>query len=62
VILVDEFSRFFDGSSIGSNDLTQLALGVDRDSLLVAHEFDERDPGVLKLIELAVRWDERNHR
>ncbi|MFC1986903.1 phosphoenolpyruvate synthase, partial [Chloroflexota bacterium] len=42
VILVDEFSKLFDGFSIGSNDLTQLVLGVDRDSALVAHDFDER--------------------
>ncbi|MFO7740338.1 MAG: phosphoenolpyruvate synthase, partial [Desulfatiglandaceae bacterium] len=45
VMLIDAFSKLFDGFSIGSNDLTQLALGVDRDSELVAHEFDERDPG-----------------
>ncbi|MCD6271640.1 MAG: phosphoenolpyruvate synthase, partial [Deltaproteobacteria bacterium] len=45
VILIDEFSKLFDGFSIGSNDLTQLTLGVDRDSELVAIDFDERDPG-----------------
>ena len=45
VILADEFAEIFDGFSIGSNDLTQLMLGVDRDSEIVAHIFDEREPG-----------------
>jgi pyruvate,water dikinase len=54
VVLADEFSALFDGFSIGSNDLTQLALGVDRDSPLLAHVFDERDPGVKRLIESVV--------
>ncbi len=54
VILVDEFARRFDGLSIGSNDLTQLTLGVDRDSELVAFDYDERDPGVKKMIRWAV--------
>ena len=49
-ILVDEFAALFDGFSIGSNDLTQLVLGVDRDSELVAPEFDERNPAVLAAI------------
>jgi pyruvate,water dikinase len=49
-ILVDEFAALFDGFSIGSNDLTQLVLGVDRDSELVAPEFDERNPAVLAMI------------
>ena len=62
VILVDEFSRLFDGFSIGSNDLTQLVLGVDRDSALVAHDFDERDPGVMKMISLAIQGARRNQR
>jgi pyruvate, water dikinase len=62
VILIDEFSRHYDGFSIGSNDLTQLTLGVDRDSTLVAHDFDERDPGVLKMISLAVQGAKRNNR
>jgi pyruvate,water dikinase len=62
VLLVDEFSRVFDGFSIGSNDLTQLTLGVDRDSALVAHDFDERDPGVIKMIRMAVQGAKRNHR
>ena len=55
VILAAEFSELFDGFSIGSNDLTQLALGVDRDSPLLAHVFDERDPGVKRLIESVVK-------
>ena len=54
VVLVDEFARRFDGLSIGSNDLTQLTLGVDRDSAMVAFDFDERDPGVLAMIRSAV--------
>ena len=62
VILVDEFSRLFDGFSIGSNDLTQLTLGVDRDSEIVAHDFDERDPGVMKMISMAIQGARRNHR
>jgi pyruvate,water dikinase len=55
VLLAEEFSELFDGFSIGSNDLTQLALGVDRDSELLAHIFDEQDPGVKRLIEMVVR-------
>ena len=47
-LLIDQFAELFDGFSIGSNDLTQLMLGVDRDSAMVAFEFDERDPAVLK--------------
>jgi pyruvate,water dikinase len=62
IILVDEFSKLFDGFSIGSNDLTQLVLGVDRDSALVAHDFDERDPGVMKMISLAIQGARRNQR
>jgi pyruvate,water dikinase len=50
VILADEFSEVFDGFSIGSNDLTQLTLGLDRDSALVAHIFDERNPGVKAMV------------
>jgi pyruvate,water dikinase len=46
--------EYFDGFSIGSNDLTQLTLGTDRDSGILADGFDERDPAVLKLIELAI--------
>ena len=51
VILADEFSKVFDGFSIGSNDLTQLALGLDRDSDLVAHLFDERNEAVKRLVK-----------
>jgi pyruvate, water dikinase len=62
VILVDQFAEIFDGFSIGSNDLTQLTLGVDRDSEVVAFDFDERDPGVMKMIQLAVEGCKRNNR
>jgi pyruvate, water dikinase len=62
VILIDEFAKYFDGFSIGSNDLTQLTLGVDRDSEAVAFDFDERDPGMMKMLQLAVEGAARNHR
>jgi pyruvate,water dikinase len=62
VIQVDAFSAVFDGFSIGSNDLTQLTLGVDRDSETVAFDFDERDPGMLEMLRLAVAGAKRNHR
>ncbi|WP_456402373.1 phosphoenolpyruvate synthase [Hydrogenimonas sp.] len=62
VIQIDAFSEIFDGFSIGSNDLTQLTLGVDRDSEIVAFDYDERDPGVMKMIELAVEGARRNGR
>ncbi|VAW78100.1 Phosphoenolpyruvate synthase [hydrothermal vent metagenome] len=62
VILIDEFAKLFDGFSIGSNDLTQLTLGVDRDSQIVSFDFDERDPGVKKMIKLAVEGARRNQR
>jgi pyruvate,water dikinase len=55
VILIDEFGKIFDGFSIGSNDLTQLTLGLDRDSALVAHIFDERNAAVMNLIEIAIK-------
>lgn len=54
-LLADEFLEIFDGFSIGSNDLTQLTLGLDRDSGIVAHLFDERDAAVKKLLSLAIR-------
>jgi pyruvate,water dikinase len=54
VILIEEFGKIFDGFSIGSNDLTQLALGLDRDSSQIAHIFDERDQAVLNLVERAI--------
>jgi pyruvate,water dikinase len=62
VMLIDEFSKCFDGFSIGSNDLTQLTLGVDRDSQIVAFDFDERDAGVKKMIQMAVEGAQRNGR
>jgi pyruvate,water dikinase len=62
VIQIDAFAALFDGFSIGSNDLTQLTLGVDRDSDLVAFDFDERDPGMLEMFRLAVDGAKRNGR
>jgi pyruvate,water dikinase len=62
VVLIDAFSKHFDGFSIGSNDLTQLTLGVDRDSEIVAFDFDERDEGVKTMIRLAVEGARRNGR
>ena len=62
VMLVDQFAKHFDGFSIGSNDLTQLTLGVDRDSEIVAFDFDERDEGVKEIIRLAVEGAKRNGR
>ena len=53
-LLAEEFLQYFDGFSIGSNDLTQLTLGLDRDSSLVANRFDERDAAVKKLLEMAI--------
>ncbi len=60
VLLIDEFAKRFDGFSIGSNDLTQLTLGVDRDSEIVAFDYDERDEGVKQMIRLAVEGCARN--
>ncbi|KGQ19033.1 Phosphoenolpyruvate synthase [Lysobacter dokdonensis DS-58] len=54
-LMADEFLEMFDGFSIGSNDLTQLTLGLDRDSAIVANLFDERDPAVKKLLSMAIR-------
>jgi pyruvate, water dikinase len=62
VIQIDAFAQLFDGFSIGSNDLTQLTLGVDRDSEIVAFDFDERDPGMLEMLRLAVAGARRNKR
>lgn len=53
-LLADQFLEYFDGFSIGSNDMTQLTLGLDRDSGLVAQSFDERDPAVKKLLKMAI--------
>lgn len=55
VILTEEFAEIFDGFSIGSNDLTQLTLGLDRDSAIVAHLFDERNPAVMRLVQEVIR-------
>lgn len=54
-LLAEEFLAFFDGFSIGSNDMTQLALGLDRDSGIIAHLFDERNPAVKKLLSMAIQ-------
>lgn len=54
-LLAKEFLEYFDGFSIGSNDLTQLTLGLDRDSGLIAHQFDERNPAVKILLSLAIQ-------
>ncbi len=62
VILIDRFAALFDGFSIGSNDLTQLTLGVDRDSEIVSFDFDERDEGVKEMIRMAVEGARRNGR
>ena len=53
-VLADDFLEYFDGFSIGSNDMTQLTLGLDRDSELVASTFDERDPAVLRMLTMAI--------
>ncbi|WP_297325232.1 phosphoenolpyruvate synthase [Nitrosomonas sp.] len=53
-LLAEEFLQYFDGFSIGSNDMTQLTLGIDRDSSLVAHVFDERNPAVKQLLKMAI--------
>jgi len=62
VLRIDAFSQIFDGFSIGSNDLTQLTLGVDRDSEIIAFDFDERDPGMTEMLRLAVEGAHRNGR
>jgi len=62
IVQIDAFAKLFDGFSIGSNDLTQLVLGVDRDSDIVAFDFDERDPGVKTMIRWAVEGARRNER
>ena len=62
VVQIDAFSDYFDGFSIGSNDLTQLTLGIDRDSAVVGGAFDERDPGVKRMVAMAVEGCQRNGR
>ncbi len=60
ILQMDAFAPYFDGISIGTNDLTQLILGVDRDSELVANSYDERDEGVKKMIQWAIEGAKRN--
>jgi pyruvate,water dikinase len=55
VIQIDAFAKHFDGFSIGSNDLTQLTLGLDRDSALVAHLYDERNIAVKRMLKMLIR-------
>lgn len=62
VVLADQFSQVFDGFSIGSNDLTQLTLGLDRDSGLVAHLFDERNDAVMRMVAKAIQTAKENGR
>jgi pyruvate,water dikinase len=62
VIMIDEFSRYFDGFSIGSNDLTQLVLGVDRDSTILASLFDERDEAVKRMMAIAIKGAHKHKR
>ncbi|NET54314.1 MAG: phosphoenolpyruvate synthase, partial [Merismopedia sp. SIO2A8] len=62
VILAEQFSEVFDGFSIGSNDLTQLTLGLDRDSALVAHIFDERNQGVKEMVQTVIEKARKNGR
>ncbi|MBD2292398.1 phosphoenolpyruvate synthase [Anabaena sphaerica FACHB-251] len=62
VILAEEFAQIFDGFSIGSNDLTQLTLGIDRDSALVAHLFDERSQGVKQMVKMAIAGAKKHNR
>jgi len=62
VVFADEFLKVFDGYSIGSNDLTQLALGLDRDSEMVAHLFDERNGAVEKMVAMAIDAAKRNNK
>jgi pyruvate,water dikinase len=61
-LLADDFLQIFDGFSIGSNDLTQLTLGVDRDSALVANKFDERNPAVKILLKMAIEACHRHNK
>jgi pyruvate, water dikinase len=62
VVLVDEFCQLVDGISIGSNDLTQLTLGIDRDSEILAKDFDERDPAVKKMVAMAIEGTKKSGR
>jgi pyruvate,water dikinase len=62
VILADEFSDIFDGFSIGSNDLTQLVLGLDRDSEKISHIFDERDPAIKRMVQWVIETAKRKNK
>lgn len=62
VILADQFSKIFDGFSIGSNDLTQLTLGLDRDSSIVSDIYDERNDAVKRLIAEVIQKAKKYHR
>jgi pyruvate,water dikinase len=62
VVLVEEFCQLVDGISIGSNDLTQLTLGIDRDSEIMAQEFDERDPAVKKMVAMSIEGTKKSGR
>lgn len=62
VVLIDEFCQLVDGISIGSNDLTQLTLGIDRDSEILAKEFDERDPAVKKMVAMSIDGTKKSGR
>ena len=62
VILADEFAKIFDGFSIGSNDLTQLTLGVDRDSAMLSHIYDEQNMAVKTLISQVIKIAKKNKR
>jgi pyruvate,water dikinase len=60
ILRAHEFAKIFDGFSIGSNDLTQMVLGIDRDSSLISTLFDERDPAVLKMLSMAIQEAKEN--
>ncbi len=62
VLRAEDFGKIFDGFSIGSNDLTQMVLGVDRDSSVISHLFNERDPAVLKMLEMAIKGAKKSNR
>jgi len=62
VLRAEDFGKIFDGFSIGSNDLTQMVLGVDRDSSEISHLFDERDPAVLKMLRMAIEGAKKSNR
>jgi pyruvate,water dikinase len=62
IILAEEFAKIFDGFSIGSNDLTQLVLGVDRDSEIVSHIYDENDAAVKKMIKDLIQTAKKHNR